>query len=170
MHYTLCPWTGSLLEENKNGERIHEEHPIKLIEALLVCNNPYLLPPQATDTYSNKNERLQKLKAKWIISLCGINLLLARWYASFSTPFFSNCSEANAFFHEATSTNERNKLCLPRSLFAAKTSKIFKNSGVILIGVFLPSRQMHAWIIEDGQQVDPTDKIWHLYQPVAAIC
>jgi hypothetical protein len=61
-------------------------------------------------------------------------------------------------------------LCLPRSLFVSKTSIEFQNSGAVLIGVYLPSRIMHAWVIEGGAQQDQQDKIWHQFKPIAAIC
>jgi len=40
---------------------------------------------------------------------------------------------------------------------------------VIFIGVFLPSKSMHAWIIEDGIQPDPSDTMWINFQPVAVL-
>lgn len=60
-------------------------------------------------------------------------------------------------------------LCLPRTLFAVATSKSFKKNGVAFVGVFLPSRKMHAWVIEDNLNPDPYDDAWICYQPVAAI-
>jgi hypothetical protein len=40
---------------------------------------------------------------------------------------------------------------------------------VVVIGVFLPSRAMHAWTIEGNQMADPYDDIWINYQPVAML-
>jgi hypothetical protein len=48
-------------------------------------------------------------------------------------------------------------------------SRKFADMGVVLIGVFLPSRSLHAWIIEDGMQPDSSDKQWINFQPVAAV-
>jgi hypothetical protein len=39
----------------------------------------------------------------------------------------------------------------------------------LIIGVFLPSRAMHAWIIENHMQPDPQDRSWTSFQPVALI-
>lgn len=169
--YFMCPLTGALMQslegEVSKIEPLHENVEV----ALRYCNNPYLMRgcPVSLDATHKCSER-QKTRAKRMIHLSRFNLFLARQYASYSKPFFNKTSDAINFFHEITPSSDKSKLCLPRSLFAAKTSKSFKDAGVILIGVFLPSRQMHAWIIEDGQQSDPYDNIWHLYRPVAAIC
>ena len=38
------------------------------------------------------------------------------------------------------------------------------------IGIFLPSRNMHAWVIEDNLQTDEWDNYWILYQPLMMMC
>lgn len=58
-------------------------------------------------------------------------------------------------------------LCLSRSIFAATTSKRFKDYGSMFIGVFHPSRHMHAWIIEDETNPCWFDNEWINFQPVA---
>ena len=169
--YFMCPWTGALMQ-SQDDEVVKIEPLHKKVEAALgFCDEPYSMPNSSVSLdVSHKHSEIQKKKAQRTIHLSRINLFLARQYASYSKPFFNTSSDAINFFHEATPRSDRSKLCLPRALFAAITSKSFKDTGVILIGVFLPSRQMHAWIIEDGQQADPYDNIWHLYRPVAAIC
>jgi hypothetical protein len=97
------------------------------------------------------------------------NFLLAQLYASATYPIFKNSRDAVFFFENHPSGVSQNVLCLSRTLFAAKTSQTFSRFGVILIGAFLPSRLMHAWIIEDGRQVDPYDRIWTQYRPVGAL-
>jgi hypothetical protein len=170
-NYSLCPWTGSLLEENDSSSAPLKASPHKLVAALNLCDNPYQLPLQEIGLpYTGEKSLSKKLAAKWIVSMCKKNFLLARSFPRLSRHNFKSSREAIEYFHSATARNERGHLCLPRSLFAAKYSKSFKNSGVLLIGVFLPSRQMHAWIIENGQQADPYDNIWHIYRPVAALC
>ena len=37
----------------------------------------------------------------------------------------------------------------------------------MFIGAFLPSVQMHAWVIEDGMHADVGDNSWTNYTPVA---
>lgn len=63
--------------------------------------------------------------------------------------------------------NNQNILCLPRSIFIATTSKRFKAHGAMFIGVFLPSKHMHAWIIEDRANPCSFDTIWTNFTPVA---
>ena len=157
--------------ESPGSDRSPQLIPVqKLQKALDFCDNPYLMPPSGIDSKESLNRSPREArKAERLISLCRLNFFLARKYAAFSTPIFPDSKEAIDFFHNSTPRSDRSSLCLPRSLFAAKTSQGFKDKGVIFIGTFLPSRQMHAWIIEDGEQPDPCDKIWHLYKPVAAI-
>ena len=168
--YFMCPWTGALMQSQ--DDEVGRIKPLnkKVEVALRFCDEPYSMqnfPVSLDDTH--KCSGRQKTRVHRMILLSRVNLFLARQYASYSNPHFTKSSDAINFFHQATPSGDRSKLCLPRALFAAKASKSFKDNGVILIGVFLPSRQMHAWIIEDGQQADPYDDIWHLYRPVAAI-
>lgn len=167
--YYMCPWSGALLE---SSDRDHS--PLvrvqKLQKALDFCGNPYSMPPSGIDSKKSLNRSPREAhKAARLISLCRLNFFLARQYAALTTPIFPSSKKAIDFFHNSTPRSDRSSLCMPRSLFAAKTSQTFKDKGVVFIGTFLPSRQMHAWIIEDGEQPDPYDKIWHLYKPVAAI-
>jgi hypothetical protein len=169
--YFMCPRTGTLMQSHDEEVGKIDPLPKKLKVALRLCNQPYSMRSSPASLHdSHKCSERQKMIAQRMLYISRINLFLARQYASYSKPFFNRSSDAIKFFHEATPSSDRSKLCLPRSLFAAKTSKSFNDTGVILIGVFLPSRQMHAWIIEDEQQADPLDNIWHLYRPVAAIC
>ena len=166
----MCPWSGALLVGPNSDYSPRSIRIQKLQKALDFCDNPYFMSPSGIDSKESLN-RLprESRKAERLISLCRLNFFLARQYAALSTPIFPDCREAVGFFHNSTPKSDRSSLCLPRSLFAAKTSQAFKDKGVIFIGTFLPSRHMHAWVIEDGEQPDPYDKIWHLYKPVAAI-
>jgi hypothetical protein len=68
------------------------------------------------------------------------------------------------------SSNQTNyhELCLPISLMAIKLSKSFKNNGVLMIGAFIPTGEMHAWIIEDNSQINIYDRQWVNYHPLLA--
>lgn len=79
---------------------------------------------------------------------------------------FENAQQASWVFQQITQDYQQKLLCLPRSVFVATTSKRFKEHGTLYIGVFLPSRNMHAWIIEDNMQTDGWDNYWILYQPL----
>lgn len=111
---------------------------------------------------------------------------LIKWYARFLVfsykhiyPLFYLCShlrlnkfeDSDIAIRVFCSIIPRNQklLCLPRSVFAATTSKKFKKSGVMFIGVFHPSRHMHAWIIEDKQNPCWFDHIWINFTPVTVM-
>lgn len=63
----------------------------------------------------------------------------------------------------------RTSLCLQRSLLVAKVSQSFKERGVIFVGASLHTGDMHAWIIEDGEQPDAEDRDWVNYRPLLAL-
>lgn len=90
-------------------------------------------------------------------------------YASYQKPINRDAAEAIAAFCDTIGYKNQKDLCLPRALYAAKTSQRFKEHGVIFIGVFLPSRAMHAWVVEGGQLSDPFDSEWLHHRPVAAL-
>jgi hypothetical protein len=172
LEYSLCPWTGDLLSTDTNcrNTQTTENLPDKVKNALAVCDRPYSLKrssqalnkelPQANGLILTKN---------LLTSFCNLNFFLARRYANLKQLYFSDSVFAIEFFYSLTPVSQLNKLCLPRVLFAAKTSHSFDTDGVIFIGAFLPSRGMHAWIIEKGTQPDFRDDIWHQYRPIAAI-
>lgn len=145
----------------------------KLEEALRLCNNPYCLKPQPihikTNQLGNISDTISCRVARRLVALSRFNFWLACRYASLGRPIFSDAAEAIRAFHCHTADQDQKVLCLPRSLFAARMSQKFADMGVVLIGVFLPSRSLHAWIIEDGIQPDSSDKQWLNFQPVAAI-
>jgi hypothetical protein len=170
--YKLSEYSGNLYSSDFPSQ-IHSSiiYPEKLIEAIGICNNPYLSGSYSGKEYSeNYNHHKIANKAKLLVSLCRLNFWVAKQYANFQSCVFCDVSESIAFFRSITSKEKSDSLCLPQSLFAAKTSKLFDQKGVLFIGAFLPARAMHAWIIEDGIQPDPLDNIWHQYRPIAAIC
>ncbi len=170
--YELNPLFGMLLELKKNNQNLVITTPKKLTEALEYCNNPFTLKKQdsiskkPTPTYVTKTLQLY---SNLLININKLNFGLGRVFTVFGKPVFDNASMSISFFRNNKLGAIQNDLCLPRSLFAASTSKKFKENGVIFIGVSLPSNLMHAWIIEDGKQPDPLDTMWINFQPVAAI-
>ena len=143
--------------------------PTKVELALNSNNNPYSL--------SNINEINHEIITSSLLNIYGINLskvsvlsfYLAKKYSSLRMKEFENSIQAINYFRSIERLKDQNNLCLPRTLFAASKSKLFKEKGVIFIGIFLPSTNLHAWIIEDGCQPDREDIIWTNYQPIAAI-
>jgi len=172
--YSLSPFFGHLMKSTiLSSMSTSGRIPSKLESILDYCFNPYELRSFGTPNKANVAEVDHKAAAvslERILRLCRCNFWLAYRYASNLEPRFENAKEAVDFFNERTTHLNRNTLCLPRSIFSAAQSRAFSNYGAILIGVFLPSRAMHAWIIEKGCQPDQWDPTWVNYRPVAALC
>jgi hypothetical protein len=170
--YELNSIFGMLLEfENKNSNKTINI-PQKVIEALEYCNKPYTLT-KIESLSKKKISFIQKHKlstyAYFITNINKFNFYLVKLFSKIGWPIFENATNSILFFRNNMPSAIQNDLCLPRSLFAASTSILFKEKGVIFIGVSLPSNTMHAWIIEDSKQPDPFDSKWINFQPVAAI-
>jgi hypothetical protein len=173
--YFLDRVLGSLVRMPSSRMHNNVALPEKLKENLILCNQPYFLARPSVDSQSEVTSIPNRFplckRATHLIWLCRSNLFwLAHRYASFYKPCFEDSSAAIALFRQRTAAFPQNTLCLPRSLFAASASRRFAKTGVLFIGVFLPSRSMHAWIIEDGRQPDFEDPMWVNFQPVAALC
>lgn len=166
----MCPLTGDLLEEHASSSP-PARLPHKLISALALCDSPYNLgqPPLHEDAVDTQEAYLPRRISFRLIKLCAANFFLARVYSGVRRPVFDNAAHAIGFFRSVIPGQQQRNLCLPRALFAAKTSRAFATSGVVFLGTFLPSRLMHAWVIEAGCQPDPRDDIWTQYRPVAAL-
>jgi hypothetical protein len=166
----LNPFTGNLLVSlnELDTDDVSDVLPLKILCAYRLCASPYLLDPSPVIPELAVVKPSVTHIAKKIIKLVNINFLLARFYTAIQRPAFSSAEESISNFRAIIPTNQ-NDLCLSRSFFAAKTSAAFDKKGVLFIGVFLPSRSMHAWVIEDGAQSDPHDDIWINYRPIAAI-
>lgn len=149
--------------------------PSKIRNAAECCSNPYLLSAPSDETPGGSSpppsldaEKLGLKFASNLIRLSRRQFLCARLYASWRVPLFRTAREAILFFRQHAE-GDQEELCLARALFAAKTSRRFPADGAVVIGVFLPSRAMHAWVIEGDELADPYDGIWINYQPVAML-
>lgn len=175
--YTLCPFTGALLSSvsassaYSRAENISSVYSQKLDAALKGCSNPYLLSPSNTarelGAKDNTNYQASHCVSR-AVSLCYWSFLFGRLYAGLRVPLFDTCTDSIDFFNEHPLCKKNAGYCLPRSFFAAKTSKSFEKTGVVVIGIFLPTTMMHAWVIDNGAHADPADRIWTQYQPVGA--
>lgn len=168
--YRIHKTFGFLLEYN-TYQKSKFELPTKIETSLNQVVNPYLLKPYYQSPKNNiipKTPFYTRMLAKLFTFLCLRSFLFVRLLSYFRFPIFNTTQEA-IFFYRKLYPKKQQNLCLPRSLFAACTSKTFKQKGALFIGVFLPSRAMHAWILEDGLQSDHYDDIWICYQPVAVI-
>lgn len=167
--YEINPLSGTLFIIEQAGKGSRKSRSKKISDSLNLCNNPYELLPQSESEviHSPRADNKAHRIVSYLNFLCRFSFLLARLYASVPNRIFANSQEATAFFRE-NSSGDQTKLCLPRSFFATKTSLQFSKSGTMFIGVFLPSRSMHAWVIEDSKHADPVDEVWINYRPVAA--
>ena len=177
--FQLGRFSGSLQAVPESNEQsgspsIWKSAP-KINRAIALCHDPYQLAPAAKRTsntiamtWGHQDIRRGVAVANCLIKLCRYPFWLACLNSSFRRPLFENSAEAISFFRD-TVDGEQSTLCLPRALFAAKTSRAFAADGVIFIGIFLPSRSMHAWVIESDSLADPADDIWINYQPVAVL-
>jgi len=171
--YKIDSFFGLLLEFENLKIKNSNKEPQKFNISLDYCNNPYCLINKQQDSHTKKFVQqpvLTILYIECLIKMCKYNFGFGRWFSKLGQPIFEDAGEAIRFFRQYKCGDIQNDLCLPRSLFAANTSKKFKDNGVVFIGVFLPSKSMHAWVIEDEIQPDPFDTMWINFQPVAAIC
>ena len=174
-NYFLDRISGSLVQIPTMHNSRKEAFPEKLNQSLGLCHQPYGLnwEPFHSTPIASSTPCAQNLstRARRMVQLCRSNFFwLASLYGSLVRPRFEDCSSAIAFFRQQKFAFPQHTLCLSRSLFAASASRRFAEAGVLFIGVFLPSRSMHAWIIEDGRQPDIDDSMWLNFRPVAAFC
>jgi hypothetical protein len=169
-YYFFEPISGMLLSSYGKSRIQNDKDNTKLNSYLDLNNQPYKLSSISSESVSFKKEgSLVRFYAILLTKIVRFNFFLGRVFATLGCRYFSDSKEAVAFFRKHICPSQQNDLGLARTLFGAATSKKFKESGVVFIGVFLPSKSMHAWIIEDGVHTDPQDGIWINYQPVAAI-
>lgn len=141
--------------------------PPKVHVPLNIIENPFLLN-KTPDKNNITVSPIIKLYAKlliWFHKHLYFGLYLC---SKLRTGVFNNTADATEIFYHLNPKNQ-NILCLPRAIFAMTTSKSFKKRGVLFIGVFFPSRHMHAWIIEDGYNVFRYDNVWINYKPIGII-
>jgi hypothetical protein len=174
--FIISSFSGSLIEIIADYKKSDTTLTNKITKSLHFCNQPYslnvnLIKPKKTTPEHKFNAPLLSKRATLLVYLYRVNLFwFAYKYVSFLKPSFENSSQAIDFFRRQDYSAPQDSLCLPRSLFAASASRRFAEAGVLFLGVFLPSRSMHAWIIEDGRQPDIDDSMWINFRPVAAFC
>lgn len=169
--FRLSPLRGDLRLYPGTSER-KRRFPNRVRDALALCDNPYLLDPDlppAGGTEQPRCVRRASVVLRRMLKLVPLSFALGRLYARRRVPLFSDSRSAIAWFNANTPEHARGQLCLPRSLFAAKTSEAFAVSGAVVIGTLLPTRNLHAWVIEGRQQPDDSDRAWVCYRPIAVL-
>ena len=134
------------------------------------------LPEEITKAFLVYQRRVKSNEVK-ISSISKIYAHFLVWAARYCYPLiyllshlrlniYDDAQQASWVFQQCIKGKQQKLLCLSRSIFIATTSKRFKEHGTMYIGIFLPSRNMHAWVIEDNLQTDEWDNYWILYQPL----
>jgi len=172
--WTVCPITGSLLKTNMHkNEKMKMKIPLKVLKAIEFCNQPYscCLNNDSKEVQPRELKLVEKTnKIHEILLKIGNNrFYLTRLYSSFKHELFNTTVESIFQINSIEIQIElKHRLCLQRAFLAAKISKSFENNGVLFIGAFLPTGDMHAWIIENGVQPDSDDRGWINYRPLLA--
>jgi hypothetical protein len=170
--WSICPYTGSLLKGKAEKKTNQEIIPLKVLQALEYCNQPYLCKVNNKIEISSSNVNLISKITKMhdrILKIGNNRFYMTRLYSSFKNLMFENTNEAITYINSLPPQVEyKHQLCLQRAFLSSKVSKNFINDGVIFIGAFLPTGDMHAWIIENGKQPDFDDRGWINYRPLLA--
>lgn len=128
--------------------------------------NPFLISYVSTTPTQKHISRYAKWYAKFLIWLYRNFYFGLYLISKFHLNIYDNAIEATDVFCRIVGDESQKILCLPRSIFAATTSKRFKKHGAMFVGIFLPSRHMHAWIIEDEYNAWRNDAVWINYTPI----
>lgn len=171
--WEISPFTGSLiLHSHKPKLSNFDQIPKSVSNILNLCDSPYSCrwSPEV-EKYSldlNGRKVLEKMNSRLHL-ISNRHFLTSILYAGLTTPLFNNTREAFSNIGRLPQQIEsRADYCLQRSLLAAKTSISFKKNGVLLIGAALDSADMHAWIMESGEQPDHEDRNWINFRPLLA--
>jgi hypothetical protein len=170
--WQISPNTGSLLRQKSKSKIIKKPFPKKVSEALSYCDNPYLCEPNIDKNIeicdSWKYKKIEIFHEK-LLKISNNRFLLTKIYSSLKEKIFETTFDSlNSINSIELHISKRHELCLQRSFLAAKTSKSFTEKGVIFIGAFLPTGDMHCWIIENKMQPDINDRGWINYRPLIA--
>lgn len=170
--YYFNPFFGFLYSKNKqkksykSSDTTSSFNSVKIDRELSYINNPFLITEVSICSSSKKITNSVRFYAKLLIWCYKHCYPLLYIISKFRFSYFENAQTAIKVFCKI-SPKDQKILCLPRSIFAATTSKEFKKNGIMVIGVFHPTRHMHAWIMENGKNSYTNDDIWINYSPVA---
>ncbi len=141
--------------------------PAKAQIALSYIDNPYRMKiietPVCTDIRYGAIVKGYARLLVWLYRHCYPGLWLL---SHLRLGVFDNAKDAVDVFCKIIPENQK-ILCLPRSIFASTLSKRFKRHGAMIIGAFLPTHLMHAYVIEDGCNAFRGDSAWINFAPVS---
>lgn len=171
-YYEINPLSGNLIQHtNKVTTSVL---PLKVRDALILCDNPYLIRQQEKDIIGVSDEyskiTILRRMHKMFMLIGNKRFYFSLLYSKIKRKLFDNTELAFSSISKniPEQIERRNELCLQRSLLALKTSNSFKHSGVLFIGAALPTGNMHAWIIESNCNPDMQDREWIMYRPLLA--
>ena len=163
-----------------SGNLLRSEHPSnnsmnltkRLEKAIHYINNPFQIKwdflPKYRETSFLQNKKIISYN-RILFKLGNSKFLLSIFYSYFNSNIFETTKESFSFISNLSEHKYGSENCFQRCLLAAKISKSFKKNGFIFIGAEISTLNMHAWIIEDGEQPDFEDRVWINYQPLLAI-
>ena len=169
----VSAWSGSLFRSSRPPRigRVKSIFP-KVKEALAICDDPYSCRwvPDPDQCYC-KSEKISLLSwlDRYFTFLGNQRFFVSTACAGYNLGLFETTREAFTTMSYLPGLGGADDNCLRRSLLAAMTSKSFVRSGVLFIGAELSTGEMHAWIIENGEQPDPEDRSWINYRPLLAL-
>ena len=128
--------------------------------------NPFIVHCRSAKSNEVRITRFSRVYVEVLLWAAKHCYLLIYILSHLRLKVYDDAQQASRVFQQCTKGEQQKLLCLSRSIFIATTSKRFKEHGTMYIGIFLPSRNMHAWVIEDNLQTDEWDNYWILYQPL----
>lgn len=161
--YKMVSWLGLLLETDRHRDVVISSDKLNILDYV---NNPFLLSPTVFNAEKREYNGFVRFYAKMLVWLCKYCYPIAFLLSHLRLNLFRDGAEASIAFRRIINNKPQKLLCLPRAMFIATTSARFKEHGAMFIGVFLPTRRMHAWVIEDGRHTDYFDNEWICYKPV----
>lgn len=169
----ISRWSGSLLRSAHPPPFAGGGFSEKLRSALEICDNPFNCSwssvHQQITLDLNDNKLLEKINRR-LFRLGNHRFLLSIIYSCCGVEIFSNTKTAFSAISQLQGHKDSPQdRCFQRSLLAAKSSISFISSGILFIGAEFSTGEMHAWIIEDGEQPDPDDRTWINYRPLLAL-
>lgn len=168
--YKYVPLLGRVLSYSSLSHN-SDHNSIKILrikEIMAPVDNPFLLEYRGCASVEHVSIFIREYAKLLVFSYRHCYLLF--FLLSFLRfPVFDDAGVSNMVFRSIFNQDKQTSLCLPRSVFIATTSKRFNKHGAMFIGVFLPTRNMHAWVIEDNSVADVFDYTWTMYTPISIL-
>jgi hypothetical protein len=167
--WTISPISGRLLKYYQRPLHLKNINiPERVQQALDLCNDPFKCKPSLPVEIDIQNSIKSLEKSyKFLNLLRQKSYYLSLLYVGYSRGLFRDSREAMAVVLQLCSNHtDYYQLCLPISLMTIKLSKSFKKNGVLIIGAFIPTGEMHAWIIEGDSQINFHDRQWINFHPL----